>query len=254
MDGASRVNGRAVPSPLAVREAAKRLRTPQSGGEGWREGERARHRRAGLAARVALLSAALVLLVSCAPRPSQGPAGGEGQSPAPGASRATKIINIGMQLQEEPVGRGASTGIINITGPGTSGGSGVTEHRLTFHAGLTIFDDHQVLQPHIAQQVPSLNDGTWKVAYDGSMELTWKLKPNVLWHDGTPLTADDFVFGTNVARDPDFTGDPPAVGTRQLTEVLAPDDQTLLVRFPKPYVNANWGDNTPALPSHILKA
>src|SRR5439155_17974901 len=59
--------------------------------------------------------------------------------------------------------------------------------------------------------------------------------------------------GTTIARDPDFVADPPAVGTRQLTEVLAPDDHTLVVRFPTPYVNANLGDNTPALPGHLLK-
>ena len=34
------------------------------------------------------------------------------------------------------------------------------------------------------------------------MELTWKLRPNVKWHDGIPLTADDFVFGIQVIKDP----------------------------------------------------
>jgi len=206
---------------------------------------------------LALLCGVGLLLMSCAPTPTSNvssPTGSDTSSSSGGASsRGPKIIHLAMQLQEEPVGHGASTGIINITGPGTSGGSGATEHRLMFHAGLTIFDDHQVLQPHLAAQVPSLNDGSWKVADDGSMELTWKLKPNLFWHDGTPLKADDFVFGTTVARDRDFPGDPPAIGTRQLTEVLAPDPQTLVVRFPAPYVNANFGDNTPALPSHLLK-
>src|SRR5262249_2784 len=131
-------------------------------------------------------------------------------------------------------------------------GSGQTEHRLMFHAGLTIFDDHTVLQPRLAEKVPSLDDGTWSVAEDGSMELTWTLKPNVRWHDGAPLTSADFVFGTQVARDPDMPGDCRVVGTRQLREVLGPDARTLLVRFSKPFVNANHGDLTPALPTHIL--
>ncbi len=34
------------------------------------------------------------------------------------------------------------------------------------------------------------------------MEVTWKLRPSVYWQDGAPLTADDFVFGLEVARDP----------------------------------------------------
>ncbi len=201
--------------------------------------------------RLGLVSGVITLIAACAPVPSASQPGPGGPDNA-AASRVPKTIHIGMQLQEEPVGRGASTGIINITGPGGGGGSGMTEHRLTFHAGLTIYDDHEVLQPQIARQVPSLQDGSWKTADDGGMELTWQIKPNVRWHDGVPLTAQDFVIGTQIARDPDFVGTPPAIGTRQLSEVVAPDDHTLVVRFPKPFVDANLGDNTPALPTHLL--
>src|SRR4051812_12162727 len=203
-------------------------------------------RRHGRGRLLAPLCGVALLLMSCAPTSTSTNSGAPGGSGQPAntnaAPRAAKIIHIGMQLQEEPMGRGASTGIINITGPGTTGGSGATEHRLIFHAGLTILDDHSVLQPLLAVQAPSLSDGSWKVAGDGSMELTWKLKPNLFWHDGVPLKADDFVFGPTVARDKDFVAAPPAIGTRQLTEVLAPDDLTLVVRFPTPYVNANLGD------------
>jgi len=158
-----------------------------------------------------------------------------------------------MQLQQEPVDKGAETGIISITGPGNAGGSGALEHRLTFHAGLTVLDERQVQQPRLAQSVPNLQDGSWKTFEDGRMEVTWKLKPNLVWHDGKPLTADDFVFGTAIARDPDFVGPPPATGTRQLSEVVAVDPQTILVRFPQPFVGGNLGENVPPLPSHLLK-
>jgi peptide/nickel transport system substrate-binding protein len=193
---------------------------------------------------------ALLVVVGCT---SASPSGlPSGSADAPSSTRAPKVITIGMQLQQEPVSHGSSTGIINITGPGTGGGSGQTEHRLMFHAGLTVFDDHSVLQPRLAATIPALDDGTWTVAADGSMELTWTLKPNLFWHDGAPLTAADFVLGTQIARDPDVAGDPPAIGTRQLTEVLAPDEHTLVVRFPQPFGAANLGDNTPALPTHLL--
>src|SRR5581483_862251 len=91
---------------------------------------------------------ALLALAACAPRaaPADPAAGGRAASPGAQASpAAAKVISIGMQLQEEPVGHGGSTGIVNITGPGTSGGSGQAEHRLIFHAGLTVYDDHSVL-------------------------------------------------------------------------------------------------------------
>jgi peptide/nickel transport system substrate-binding protein len=85
------------------------------------------------------------------------------------------------------------------------------------------------------------------------MELTWKLRPNAFWHDGTPLKASDFIFGTEVARDPEAVGTPPALGTKLLSEMLAPDDHTFVVRFPQPYVYANLGHNTPPLPAHHLR-
>src|SRR5262245_12649240 len=100
--------------------------------------------RARGAKRLLVLSCLGLLLVSCASPQSSGSVssnsdGSPSTNPAT-TNRGPKTINIGMQLQEEPSGRGASTGIINITGPGTTGGSGTTEHRLTFHAGLTILD------------------------------------------------------------------------------------------------------------------
>ena len=36
------------------------------------------------------------------------------------------------------------------------------------------------------------------------MDTTWKLRPNVKWHDGTPFTAEDLVFGSALFRDTDF--------------------------------------------------
>src|SRR5262249_31279791 len=133
------------------------------------------------------------------------------------------------------------------------GGSAQFEHELMFHGELTTLNPQSTLEPRLATQVPSLNDGTWKVFDDGRMELTWTLKPNVVWHDGTPLTADDFVFGTTVARDPALATTTRAAGTRQISEVVAVDPHTLVVRYPKPYVNANMGENTPALPAHLLR-
>ena len=214
-------------------------------------------RRRKVAGLLPLLCSVTLLLVSCAPATRSGSGGtGDGQgsgSTGSTANQGMKTIRIAMQLQQEPVDKGSETGIISITGPGNAGGSGALEHRLTFHAGLTVLDERQVQQPRLAESVPNLQDGSWKTFDDGRMEVTWKLKPNLSWHDGAPLTADDFVFGTTIARDPDFVGPPPATGTRQLSEVVAPDPQTIVVRFPQPYVGGNLGDNVPALPSHLLK-
>jgi peptide/nickel transport system substrate-binding protein len=53
--------------------------------------------------------------------------------------------------------------------------------------------------PILAAEIPSIDnggrapDGTWTI---------WRLKPGVVWHDGTPFTADDVVFTWEYATDP----------------------------------------------------
>src|SRR5437870_10404950 len=37
---------------------------------------------------------------------------------------------------------------------------------------------------------------------EGTMETLYHLKPNTTWHDGRPLTADDFVFAHEVFSEP----------------------------------------------------
>jgi peptide/nickel transport system substrate-binding protein len=56
--------------------------------------------------------------------------------------------------------------------------------------------------PILAEEIPSLEnggrtpDGTW---------TTWRLKQGVVWHDGTPFTADDVLFTWEYAADPATT-------------------------------------------------
>jgi peptide/nickel transport system substrate-binding protein len=186
-------------------------------------------------------------LSSCAPG-AGGPAGSSARTASGSEQAGPKTLRIAMQSQAEP-----TNGLAEMTGFGNISGSADLEHRLTFHAGLTVFDASSVLEPRAAFNVPSLHDGTWQTFPDGRMELTWKLRPNAVWHDGTPLKASDFIFGTEVARDPEAIGTPPALGTKLLSEMLAPDDHTFVVRFPQPYVYANLGHNTPPLPAHHLR-
>src|SRR5262249_25391154 len=45
--------------------------------------------------------------------------------------------------------------------------------------------------PVLAEELPSVRAGT--LAKDGRW-VTWRLKRNVVWHDGAPFTADDVIF------------------------------------------------------------
>ncbi len=86
------------------------------------------------------------------------------------------------------------------------------------------------------------------------MELTWKLRPNAKWHDGTPLTAADFVFGIQIASDRELPLQSDG-GVRLIQSATAPDAETLVVRWSEPFFSANQGkpDNMPAVPRHLMQ-
>ena len=68
-----------------------------------------------------------------------------------------------------------------------------------FYEPLAAWDHDGNMVPILAAEVPSSSNGG--VSRDGRI-ITWKLKKNVLWHDGKPFTADDVVFTAAYAADP----------------------------------------------------
>ncbi|MEA2639909.1 MAG: peptide/nickel transport system substrate-binding protein, partial [Chloroflexota bacterium] len=70
-------------------------------------------------------------------------------------------------------------------------------------------------------------------------------------HDGTPLVADDFVFGQKVASDLNFLQQTPP-GIRLISNVEAPDPQTVVVNWKQTSIDANAGTASPALPRRLL--
>ncbi len=56
---------------------------------------------------------------------------------------------------------------------------------------LATFDKDGSMIPMLAAEIPSRENGG--LAADGK-SVTWKLKPNVKWSDGSPLTAEDVLF------------------------------------------------------------
>ena len=68
-----------------------------------------------------------------------------------------------------------------------------------FYEPLATWDPDANLIPILAAEIPSVQNGG--VSRDGT-SVTWKLKRNVSWHDGKPLTADDVVFTWEYVADP----------------------------------------------------
>lgn len=106
-------------------------------------------------------------------------------------------------------------------------------------AGMVVVDDTGRPRAQLAQDVPSIENGLWKVAPDGSMEMDWKLRPGLTWHDGSPLTADDLLFTLTAATDPEVASLFGRSGYDRIESFTSPDQLTLVVRWKATFIEAD---------------
>lgn len=123
------------------------------------------------------------------------------------------------------------------------------------HAGFGMFDDKQRLHPQLAEAVPTLENGLWKLLPEGRMETTWKLRPNARWHDGNPVTAADFLFGAEVAQDKDLGFRSALAPWNDVESVEATDALSVTIRWKRPHIEADvwFASSDQLLPKHLLE-
>jgi peptide/nickel transport system substrate-binding protein len=122
-----------------------------------------------------------------------------------------------------------------------------------FNATLDIEDSREDPRPYLAEALPRLDSDSWRVLPDGRMQTTYRLKPNLAWHDGRPLSAEDFAFAWRVYTAPDL-GVATATPQSAIESVDAPDERTVMIRWRQPYPFAeSLADGFQALPRHILE-
>ncbi|MEM7773269.1 MAG: peptide ABC transporter substrate-binding protein [Cyanobacteria bacterium P01_A01_bin.37] len=115
---------------------------------------------------------------------------------------------------------------------------------------LASFDNEGNIVLFLAAEEPTLDNGG--LSEDGKT-VTWTLKQDVLWSDGTPFTAADVVFTYEFLTNPDV-GANSARGYEIVESVVALDDHTVEVTFQEP--NPSWflvfmGASGMIVPQHI---
>lgn len=118
--------------------------------------------------------------------------------------------------------------------------------RLIF-SGLVMTDDKGQWMPDLASEVPTLENGG--VSADGKT-VTYKLRRNITWHDGTPFTSEDvkFTYQLIASRRVQTVSQE---GYKQIASVSTPDAYTVVVSFKQLY--APYLTLFPIiLPKHIL--
>jgi peptide/nickel transport system substrate-binding protein len=116
---------------------------------------------------------------------------------------------------------------------------------------LVKLDDQWKYYPDVAVKIPSLKDGDWQLLPNKKMKVTFKLKQTYKWHDGKPVTAEDFVWTFRMRKNP-LT---PVVSRSlddKIDSVLAPDPYTVTYQYNQIYAYANI-DSDILLPAHILR-
>ncbi len=192
---------------------------------------------------------ALVVVSACAGRPADG-----GQAQQRSASQpAAQPKHIVAAIRGDPT-------TLNDAISGAAGGSsvaGVREIEQLLNAGLGVISDQSTLLPLLAETVPSVENGQWKLLADGRMETTWRIKANARWQDGTPFTADDVAFSIMIGQDPLLALNLDEY-FKHIERIDAPDSQTVVATWSRPYIAADMlltksrGHTLLPMPKHLV--
>ncbi len=121
---------------------------------------------------------------------------------------------------------------------------------------LTDIDPQGQVFPELAAQLPSPENGD--VVYDeetGAMDVTWRLRQDVVWADGEPVTADDVLFTWDAISSPE--GGIWVQGSDYIDSLEKIDDYTFVVHYTSVfpgYLTQFGGDQVVIWPEHYCDA
>lgn len=202
-----------------------------------------RRKTVGIRGKIAGALVLLAVALACTSAPSTAPARQGAPSGQPTGSQKTLTIAI---PYEPPVLA------LPISGAGSSI-TGTDDVNLAVAHRLGGYDERGTPFPMLAAELPSRDQGTWRLRPDGTMRTTHRLRENITWHDGTPVTARDFVFARAVMSNPGFPFSGDVIDL--VSEVQALDPLTFALEWKVTYPFAG----TPAqrehipLPAHLLE-
>lgn len=106
------------------------------------------------------------------------------------------------------------------------------------------FDENNEAYAYMLTELPTISE-------DG-LTVTMRLRDDLVWSDGAPLTSDDFLFTYDMITDPGNTVD--SVYPYDMFTVAAPDAQTVVLTFAEvftPWMATIWSGTV--MPKHILQ-
>lgn len=118
--------------------------------------------------------------------------------------------------------------------------------------GLVTNDENMQIIPVLAAEIPTTENGGVVVRADGGMDVTWKLRPGVKWHDGVSHTSADVKFTVDAINKGDWK--PESVdGFDRISSVDTPDSLTAIVHYKEVYAPYQLQFVRGTLPKHVLE-
>jgi peptide/nickel transport system substrate-binding protein len=122
--------------------------------------------------------------------------------------------------------------------------------------GVAEIDPEGNIFPELAAELPTLENGGVVLDEDAwTMDVTWKLRDDVFWADGEPVTADDVIFTWNAITDPD--GGIWVEGVDYTDSVEKIDDYSFVVHYNTvypAYLTQFGSENVVIWPEHYCDA
>jgi peptide/nickel transport system substrate-binding protein len=182
--------------------------------------------------RVALV-ASMVLAAGCG-----GGAPVDGGATAPATSRGADRLVVGYDREPDTLNR-FSTHILE-------------DIETCVVEGLVTTDEKMNIVPLLAASIPTLENGGVVLRSDGGMDVTWKLKPGITWHDGTPHTSADVKFTVEAINSPAYNPES-TDGFDRITSVDTPDPLTAVLHYDQVYAPYQLQFMRGTLPKHVLE-
>jgi peptide/nickel transport system substrate-binding protein len=122
--------------------------------------------------------------------------------------------------------------------------------------GLADIDPDGNVFPELAAELPTEANGGVVIDEDAwTMDVTWKMRDDVLWADGEPVTADDVVFTYQAVTDPETGLWVPGIDYVDGVEKI--DDYSFVIHYNyvyPGYLTQFGGEETAVWPEHYCDA
>jgi peptide/nickel transport system substrate-binding protein len=122
--------------------------------------------------------------------------------------------------------------------------------------GVAEIDPYGEFYPELAAEIPTIENGGVVVDEDAwTMDVTWKLRGDVFWADGEPVTVDDVIFTWDAISDPEMGIWAEGIDYTDSLEKV--DDYTFIAHYSTVYPNYRiqfGGENFVVWPEHFCDA